>query len=42
MIGSDLPENTGTETGKILTLDIPEADKRQILSQTASRVFGKP
>ena len=42
MIGSDLPENTGTETGKILTLDIPEADKRQILSQTAGRVFGEP
>jgi predicted TIM-barrel fold metal-dependent hydrolase len=42
MIGSDLPENIGIETGKILTLDIPEADKRQILSETAGRVFGTP
>jgi predicted TIM-barrel fold metal-dependent hydrolase len=40
MIGSDLPENTGTEVGKILTLDVPSECKRAILSGTAHRVFG--
>ena len=40
MAGSDLPENLETEIGKILTLDIPADAKREILSGTASRVFG--
>ena len=40
MIGSDLPENTGTEVDKILTLDISAECKRAILSGTAHRVFG--
>jgi len=39
MIGSDLPENVETEIGKILTLDVPEADKRNILKDTGCRVF---
>ena len=39
MIGSDLPENLSTETGKILTLEIPDQDKRQILCGTACSVF---
>jgi predicted TIM-barrel fold metal-dependent hydrolase len=41
MIGSDLPESIETEIGKILTLDIPDQDKRNILSQTACGVFRK-
>ncbi|MEP6716821.1 MAG: amidohydrolase family protein [Terriglobia bacterium] len=40
MIGSDLPENTSVEMGKILTLDISDEQKRSILSGTACRVFG--
>jgi predicted TIM-barrel fold metal-dependent hydrolase len=40
MIGSDLPESAATEIGKILTLDIPDADKRNILDETGCRVFG--
>jgi predicted TIM-barrel fold metal-dependent hydrolase len=40
MIGSDLPENTGVEIGKILTLDASDEQKRSILCGTASRVFG--
>ena len=40
MAGSDLPENTGTEMGKILTLDVSDECKRAILSGTACRVFG--
>jgi predicted TIM-barrel fold metal-dependent hydrolase len=40
MIGSDLPENTSAEVGKILTLDISAECKRAILSGTAHRVFG--
>jgi predicted TIM-barrel fold metal-dependent hydrolase len=40
MIGSDLPENVETEIGKILSLDIPDDMKRNILSDTACRVFG--
>jgi uncharacterized protein len=40
MIGSDLPENTGTEIGKILTLEIPDTDKRSILYGTGERIFG--
>jgi hypothetical protein len=39
MIGSDLPESVGTEIGKILTLDVSAEDKRNILNETASRVF---
>jgi predicted TIM-barrel fold metal-dependent hydrolase len=41
MIGSDLPENTGTEIGKILSLDVSDEQKRLILSGTAHRVFGE-
>ncbi|MEO8596420.1 MAG: amidohydrolase family protein [Candidatus Solibacter sp.] len=40
MAGSDLPENTSTEIGKILTLPISDNAKRSILSGTACRVFG--
>jgi predicted TIM-barrel fold metal-dependent hydrolase len=40
MIGSDLPENTGTEIGKILSLDVSAAQKHMILCGTADRVFG--
>lgn len=40
MIGSDLPENTGVEIGKILTLNISSDEKRSILHGTARRVFG--
>lgn len=39
MIGSDLPENLNIEMSKILQLAISEEDKRNILYQTASRVF---
>ena len=39
MIGSDLPESVETEMGKILTLDVPDADKRNILDETGCRVF---
>jgi len=41
MVGSDLPESLGVEVGKILTLDIPGEDKRRILFETASEVFGE-
>jgi uncharacterized protein len=40
MIGSDLPENIETEIGKILTLDVPDAGKRNILYATGCRIFG--
>lgn len=40
MIGSDLPENLTTEINKILTLEVPEEDRRNILEGTARRVFG--
>jgi predicted TIM-barrel fold metal-dependent hydrolase len=40
MVGSDLPESTATEMGKILTLAISDEDKRAILSGTADRVLG--
>jgi hypothetical protein len=40
MIGSDLPENTGTEIGKIISLNVSGEQKRLILSGTACRVFG--
>jgi predicted TIM-barrel fold metal-dependent hydrolase len=39
MIGSDLPESLDAEMGKILELGIPEQDKLEILSGTASRLF---
>jgi len=42
MIGSDLPENTGMEIGKILALPVSDGEKSCILSATAYRVFGKP
>ena len=40
MIGSDLPESVETEIGKILSLEIPVADKRNILNDTGCRTFG--
>jgi len=40
MIGSDLPENTGVEIGKILTLDLDAEARGAILSGTGCRVFG--
>jgi predicted TIM-barrel fold metal-dependent hydrolase len=39
MIGSDLPESLDIELGKIIGLDIPEADKRNILHGTACGLF---
>ncbi len=39
MIGSDLPVSVETEIGKILNLDITEADKRAILWETASKLL---
>ena len=42
MIGSDLPENTGVEIGKILDLETPEETRRAILWTTAIAVFGEP
>ena len=39
MIGSDLPESLETEVGKIMGLTIPEDARRDILWNTASRVF---
>ena len=40
MAGSDLPENTGVEFEKILTLAVSDEEKRSILNGTACRVFG--
>lgn len=40
MAGSDLPENLNIEMSKILQLDIPNEDKKNILCGTACRVFG--
>jgi len=40
MIGSDLPESVETEIGKILTLGIPDDDKRNVLDRTGCSVFG--
>jgi len=39
MIGSDLPESLSTEMGKILSLEISESDKGNILSGTAETLF---
>ena len=41
MAGSDLPENTGVEIGKILDLDVAEETQRDILWTTACTVFGE-
>ena len=40
MAGSDLPESLETEISKIEGLPIPDADKRRILWQTPTMVFG--
>jgi predicted TIM-barrel fold metal-dependent hydrolase len=40
MIGSDLPESLDVELGKIIGLKVPEEDKRNILGETAFRLFG--
>jgi predicted TIM-barrel fold metal-dependent hydrolase len=40
MIGSDLPESTGVEIGKITGLDVADHVKQDILWNTAERVFG--
>jgi predicted TIM-barrel fold metal-dependent hydrolase len=40
MIGSDLPESTGTEIDKITGLDVADHVKEDILWNTAERVFG--
>ena len=40
MIGSDLAENTATEIGKVLSLNISDEQKGLILSGTACRIFG--
>jgi uncharacterized protein len=40
MIGTDLPESAETEIGKILGLGAPDAARRQILWDTAQRLFG--
>jgi predicted TIM-barrel fold metal-dependent hydrolase len=39
MIGSDLPENTAVEIGKILDLEAPEEARRDMLWGTAHRLF---
>jgi len=39
MIGSDLPESVETEIGKILTLDVPDSDKHNILNETGCHIF---
>ncbi|GIU78882.1 MAG: hypothetical protein KatS3mg005_2120 [Bryobacteraceae bacterium] len=39
MIGSDLPESRKAEIGKIVDLDIPEAERRKILWETARRLL---
>jgi uncharacterized protein len=39
MIGSDVPESLETEFGKVLQLKVREAQKRDILWDTAARVF---
>ena len=43
MIGSDVIESLDTEMSKILSLDIPSNSKRDILWNTARRLFdGEP
>jgi len=41
MIGSDIDESIATEIGKIIGLDLPEIDRRQILWDTPRRVFDR-
>jgi uncharacterized protein len=41
MVGSDLPENLGVELGKILTLEVADEIKQDILWHTARRLFGE-
>ena len=41
MIGSDLPENVDTETLKIIGLPVADDQKREILWQTATRLFAQ-
>lgn len=40
MIGSDLPESVDVEIGKIVGLKVSDAVKRDVLWDTAARVFG--
>lgn len=40
MAGSDLPANLEAEVSKILRLEVPPAVRREILWETAARVFG--
>lgn len=39
MIGSDIDSSIATEIGKIIELELPEAERRQILWDTPRRVF---
>ena len=39
MIGSDLPESVGAEIGKIMTLDVDEQVKQDILWNTGAQLF---
>ena len=41
MIGSDIDESIATEIGKIIGLDLPEIDRRQILWDTPRQVFDR-
>jgi len=41
MAGSDLPQSVEAEIGKILTLDIPDADKKNILWNTARKLIDR-
>ena len=40
MIGTDLPESANVEIGKVLGLEVSDAARRQILWETAQRLFG--
>ena len=42
MVGSDLPESLHTEIYKVAELEIPVADRRSLLAETAYTVFGNP
>ncbi len=42
MVGSDLPESMETEMHKMLTMAIPDLAKRDVLWNTAERVFDAP
>ncbi|MEX2264189.1 MAG: amidohydrolase family protein [Bryobacteraceae bacterium] len=41
MVGSDIPESLETEMGKIQTMDLPPEAKRDILWNTARRLFDR-